>query len=146
MITTATAATLRAGLLNGVHQPADVYKAALIKTGHVGDFDAATANYSALGTDEVPNGAGYTTGGQVLTGRDLVEDGDVTILDFSNPTWDPATIAADGMLLYNSTRGGAALAVVAFSNAPVVSTNGPFVGALPAPTAVTGVVRLGTGA
>lgn len=129
-ITTALTLTYKDELLDAVHEPGDVYKFALIKSGAAGTFDKNTTNYSQLGADEVANGNGYTTTGQVLAGRVRARTGDVSHLTFADPVWDPATISADGGILYNETQGGKVLSVHSFGGT-ITSTNGPFTADLP---------------
>jgi hypothetical protein len=126
VITQAKCLSFKVDLWNGVHQPGDEYRMALY-TG-AATLNEDTAAYTATG--EVV-GAGYTAGGQVLTGRVVALDGAVAYLSFDDPVWDPATIAADGALVYNATRSNKALAVFAFGST-VSSTNGPFTVDLPA--------------
>ena len=141
-ITTSKSAALPRDLWDGVHQPGDTYKCALIKAGHVGTFNGATDNYSDLGSDEVPSGGGYTTGGATLSGRAVVADAGTEILDFDDPSWAAATIDADGALIYNATRAGKVLGVFAFGVQPTSSTNGTFTVQFPAPTAAAGLLRM----
>jgi hypothetical protein len=141
-ITTAICNSFKTEVLNGTHASADVYKAALIKTGHAGTFSKATTNYSALGTDEVANGNGYTTGGVTLAGRAVALSTDTATLDFTDPSWSSATFSADGLLIYNSSKSNAAVAVFLFSNAPVSATNGTFTAVLPAADASNALVRI----
>ena len=142
MITTAVSNQCKQDWLNGVHQPGDTYKGALIKTGHAGTFDKTTDNYSDLGADEVANGSGYTTGGATLSGFSVGITGDVAHLSFSDPSWNSATFSADGILIYNSSKSNKVLGVHAFSNAPVSATNGTFTADLPAPGA-SALLRIG---
>jgi hypothetical protein len=130
-ITTALANSFKLEVLDGVHAAADVYKCALIKAGYAGTFDKTIDNYSDLGTDEVANGNGYVTGGQVLAGRVSALTGDVANVTWADPVWDPATIAADGVVIYNSSKGNKVVMVGSFGGT-VASTNGPFTADLPA--------------
>lgn len=133
MITSALCNSYKQEILRGVHLDTDTYKLALIKTGHAGTFGKATTNYSQLGSDEVANGAGYTTGGFTLSGFSVGLTGDTAHLSFADPTpLANATLSADGFLIYNATQGDKAVVVVLFSNAPVASTNGPYAVDLPA--------------
>jgi hypothetical protein len=133
MIETEITASYEVERYQGVHQQADTYKLALIRTGHAGTFNIDTANYSDLGADEVPNGNGYTTGGITLTGLTVTRTGRAVTVTYDTPAaLDPSTISADGALIYNATRGGKSVYVGAFPDAPVVSTNGPFTLPMPA--------------
>lgn len=139
-ITTAIANSFKQEALDGVHEAGDVYKFALIKSGHAGVFNKATTNYSDLGADEVANGNGYATGGQVLAGRISALTGDVANVTWTDPLWDPATISADGGLIYNSSQGNKAVMTVSFGGT-VISTAGPFTADLPA-TGAAALLRI----
>jgi len=141
-ITSAVCNSWKLETIRGEHQAADVYKLALIKAGHAGTFNKSTTNYSDLGADEVV-GAGYSAGGVTLAGYTSTLTGDVASVDFSDATWDPATLSADGALLYNATLGGAAVAVLSFADVgaiPVSSTNAAFT--VEIPSAGVGLVRI----
>lgn len=122
--------------LDGVHQAGDEYRIALYKSTAV--LDADTAAYT---TDEEASGPGYTAGGAVLQGRATVLDGDVAYLDFTDPLWPVATIVARGALIYNATRGNAAVAVLNFGG-DVSSANGPYTVILPAAGPGTALIRV----
>lgn len=120
------------------HTAADVYKIALFTS--AATLSKATTAYAATG--EV-SGTGYTAGGQTLAGFSATLDSDTAILDWTtDPTWANASITARGALIYNSTRGGAAVAVLDFG-ADVSSTNASFTVQLPVPTAAAGLIRYG---
>jgi hypothetical protein len=59
--------SFRQEILEGIHQPGDIYKIALIKSGQARNFGKDLTNYSDLGSDEVEGGNGYTSGGRVRT-------------------------------------------------------------------------------
>ena len=124
------------------HTAGDVYKIALIKPAPAGTINKATTNYSQLSTDEVASGAGYTTGGATLSGFSATLDTDTAILDWTtDPTWPASTFSAAGALIYNSTRAGAAVAVLDFGGT-ITSTADVFTVALPVPAAATGLLRV----
>lgn len=119
------------------HTAADVYKIALFTS--AASLNKATTVYSA--TDE-SSGTGYTPGGQTLAGLTVALDGDVAVLDWTtDPAWPNSSITARGALIYNSTRGNKAVAVLDFG-ADRTSVNGPFTVQLPAANQTTGLVRL----
>lgn len=104
-------------ILNGVHQPGDVYMAALYTSSAT--LSAATSVYTNSG--EV-SGAGYTAGGQALTGFTVGINGNIAYLSFNNPSWPSCTLSGVvTLLIYNATRGNKAVAVITF---PAISTNG----------------------
>jgi hypothetical protein len=133
---TAAANSYKGDLLDGVHQPSDVYMLALYTA--AAGLSKETAAYDP--TNEVV-GLGYIAGGQALTGRTAGLDGDTAVLDFADPVWPNATITARGALIYNATRASKAVVVLDFGE-DVTSTNGTFTVALPAPTAADALVRI----
>lgn len=116
--------------------PGNTYKMALYAA--AATLSKATTVYSA--TNEVV-GTGYTAGGQTLTGISQVLDGDVAIMDFVDPSWANSTLNARGAIIYDSTNGNKVRAVLDFG-ADIISTNGPFNVALPAPAAATAVIKI----
>jgi O-acetylhomoserine/O-acetylserine sulfhydrylase-like pyridoxal-dependent enzyme len=116
--------------------PGNTYKVALYTSAAV--LSAATTVYTASG--EVV-GTGYTAGGQTLTGIAQSLDTTTAIMDFADPSWASATITARGAMIYDSTNGNKARAVLDFG-ADVTSTNGTFLVTLPAPAAASAVIRL----
>jgi hypothetical protein len=124
-------------VLEGVHDLlTDVIKMSLYTS--AADLSAATTAYVA--TNEVV-GAGYTAGGNTLSGATVTLDGSVAIVDFNDSTWSNATITARGALLYNSSKSNKAIAVLDFG-ADKSSSSGDFTVVFPAATASTAVVRL----
>lgn len=150
MITNAIATSFKLEILQGEHEASDTYKIALIKEGHVGTYGAATTNVgtpgtgtpsaSNLGTDEV-SGTGYTTGGATLSGYAAGSSGTTVWLDWSDPSWATATIAADGAIIYNSTAGGKVVAVLDFEGT-ITSTAGTFAITFPVADASNALVRI----
>lgn len=141
-IQTAICATFKQEDLRGVHVlDADILKMALIKTAPAGTLDGSLTNYSDLGADEVV-GTGYTAGGETLTNVTVALDGDKSVVDFDDPEWGPAaTISARGCLIYNASKGNAAIAVYDFGD-DIGVTNGTFIVRVPEATATTAILRL----
>lgn len=137
MIVEGLANAYKLAIVRGVHQPGDDYRLALYAS--VANLDKDTAAYTPTG--EVA-GAGYVAGGASLAGFAAALDGDVAVLDFANPSWPNSTITARGGLIYNATRGNAAVAILDFGH-DVTSTSGPFTVSLPDPTAANAIVRVG---
>jgi len=136
-ITQAMANSFKADVLNGVHQPADVYKIALYTS--VATLDATTAAYTA--TNEVV-GTGYTALGLALVGFTVSSSGAVSWIDWTtDPAWTTSTITARGALIYNSSRSNKAVAVLDFG-ADKTSTAGTFTVVLPVADASNALVRL----
>jgi len=146
-ITTAMPTSFKVELLKGVHNftasTGDTFKIALLKAAASGSgtFGAATANYSALSTDELGSGSGYTTGGNTLTSVTPVADGTAAVCDFADTTWTSATFTTCGALIYNSTEAGAACAVLSFGGDQQVSS-GDFQIQFPAAAAATAIIRI----
>lgn len=137
-ITAAVCTSYLQEILQGTHSSADTYKIALYPS--TATLSAATTAYSSTG--EV-TGTGYTAGGATLSGYSVTTDTGKAILDFTtDPTWASSTITARAALVYNSSKSNKAVAVLDFG-VDTTSTNGTFTVTLPAPTASTGMVRLG---
>jgi anaerobic selenocysteine-containing dehydrogenase len=102
-------------------------------------LDAATTTYSA--TNEA-SGTNYTAGGVILTNVDPSISGTTAMVTFaSNPTWSAATFTASQALIYNTSSGDKAVAVLDFGATQTV-TSGDFVVTLPAVTSTTALLRL----
>lgn len=99
----------KADFLKGVHQPTDEYRMALYSDR--ADLSCDTAKYTAA---EEVRGQGYTPGGQKLQGYKCGLSGNCAYITFAPVQWDNSTIAARAGLIYNVTRGGAAVTVVDF--------------------------------
>lgn len=136
-ITSAICTSYKAEVLQGVHEAADTYKIALFTS--AATLDASTTTYS--GTNEVPNGSGYTTGGATLTGFAVATSGTTAYLDFDDASWAAATITARGALIYNSSQGDKAVRVIDFGS-DITSTNGTFAVTMPTPNATDALIRL----
>ena len=107
----------KTGILNGVHQPGDSYFCALYTS--LASLSAATAVYTNVG--EV-SGAGYTPGGQALSGFSVGINGNVAYVTWSNISWPSSSLSGVvAMLIYNASRSNAAVAVITF---PAIFTNG----------------------
>lgn len=118
----------------GVHEEGDDYHFALYS--EAADLSPTTAKYKA---NNEARGAGYKPGGTKLTGFNVSMHGRCVCLTFDDPKWPLASISAYGGLVYNSSKGNRAVAVVSFEQM-VTSTNGPFTASFPAPSADTGII------
>lgn len=125
-------------LLTGVFQPGHNYYMAL----YLGQsYGPTTTSYQVSG--EVPNGTGYTTGGQLLTGYSSGSDTNGAWITFTNPQWTGATFSADGAIIYDASVGGnPILAVVSFGSTQTVSA-GSFLVQLPSPASGTNSIITG---
>jgi hypothetical protein len=101
-------------------------------------LSAATTVYSTSG--EV-TGTGYTAGGKTLTKVDPAVSGTVGFVDFSNISWTTATFTARGALIYNSTNGNKAVAVLDFGGDKDVSI-GTFAISFPTPSSTSAIIRI----
>ncbi|HUU83306.1 MAG TPA: hypothetical protein VM243_07365 [Phycisphaerae bacterium] len=121
------------------HQPGDAYKIALYTAR--ARLGPSTTVYTS--EHEVPDSGDYVAGGQVLSGIVAGLDGSVGYLDWTaDPRWTAATIAAAGALIYNSSKGNRALAVLDFGGV-ISCVNGHFDVTLPAPQAASALIRIG---
>jgi VCBS repeat-containing protein len=124
-------------LLLGEHDlDTDVIKLALYTS--AATLSAATTAYST--SDEVV-GAGYTAGGNTLTGATVSLSGTTAFVDFADTTWTTATITARGALMYNASKSNKAIAVLDFG-ADKTSTAGNFVVQFPANDSSSAIVRI----
>jgi hypothetical protein len=114
----------------------DVIKLALYTS--AANLGAATTVYST--SNEVV-GAGYTAGGNTLTGATVSLSGTTAYVDFADTTWTTATITARGALIYNSSKSNKAIAVLDFG-ADKTTTAGSFVVQFPTNDASSAIVRI----
>lgn len=147
--TTAMPTSFKVEILRAVHNftasTGNTFKIALGKAtaSITGTYGAATTNYSNLtgNSDELPNGSGYTTGGNTLTSVTPVADGTTAVCDFADTTWSSATFTTSGAIIYNSSASNAACAVLNFGGDQQVSS-GDFTIQFPAPAAATAIIRI----
>jgi hypothetical protein len=119
----------------GIHDlDTDVLKFALY-TGQA-DLSQATTVYTA--SQEVV-GAGYTVGGEILTGVQVLLSGTTAYVTFNNPVWTGASFTCRGGLIYNTSKANRAIAVIDFGADKTAS--GTFTITLPQPTATTALLR-----
>lgn len=120
----------------------DTFNIALIvpNADQVGNFGAGTTNYSDLGVDEV-TGAGYTARGIALTSVTPVADGTTAVFDFADATFSGVTLTTRGALIFNTSQGDRAVAVLDFGSDRVV-TGGDIEIIFPAPAAASAIIRL----
>jgi hypothetical protein len=152
-ITSSRATSYIAECLAGVHLTTDTYKALLIKAGHAGTYNKLTANVGTpgtgtpsvtnVGTDEAA-GTGYTSGGITLGAPtvSLSTDGLTARLDFPDiASIAGATLSADGIVIYNSSKSGKVVGVFSFGGT-VTSTAAAFDIAMPAAGDSTSLIRI----
>lgn len=139
-ITQALASSFKQELLEGVHNFAaaggDTFKIALYTS--AATLSSATTVYT---TSNETSGTGYTAGGQTLTNVGVSLSGTTAYLDFDDVTWTTATISAAGALIYNSSQGNKAVAILSFGGT-YSSTAGNFTVTFPANTSSTAIIIL----
>ena len=139
-ITQSIVSTFKDELFRGVHNFAaggSTFKIALYTAS--ANLDSATVSYTGT-TGEVPNGSGYITGGNVLTGQSVGQAGTTTFIDFDDSVWLTASFSAAGALIYNdSAIGKPAVAVLNFGGT-YIPTNNTFTVQFPPNTSTTAVI------
>jgi hypothetical protein len=142
-ITTAMCNSFKQELLGGVHDlDTDVIKLALIKDTPTGTYNASTTNYSDVtGNSDEASGTGYSAGGQNLDGATISLDTSTAIVDFTDEVFSNVTVSADGCIIYNSSQGNKAIAVIDFGGT-VSATAGDLTIEFPAADASNAVIRI----
>jgi hypothetical protein len=142
-ITTAMCSSFKQELLGGVHDlDTDTLKIALIKASPTGTYGAATTNYSDVtGNSDEATGTNYSAGGQNLDSASITLSGTTAFLDFADEVFSTLTLAADGAIIYNSSKSNKAIAVFDFGST-VTATNGDFTVVFPAADASNAVIRI----
>lgn len=138
MITAGMCNSFKEELLKGIHDfTTDTFKAALYTNSATLGPD--TTVYTT--TDEA-SGAGYTAGGNTLTGVTVALSQGVAYVDFSDTTWAAGSFSARAALIYNSSKADRAVAVYEFGEVKTVSS-GNFQLQFPANNPTDAVVRVG---
>ena len=99
------------------------------------DLNAATTVYST--TNEVV-AAGYTAGGNTLTGVTLSTSDSTVYVNFANTSWTSA-LTARCALIYNASKGNKSVAVLDFGADKTSVTT--FLVTMPANTATAALIR-----
>lgn len=102
------------------------------------NLDATTTAYTTSG--EV-SGAGYTAGGNVLTGTTVSSSGTTAFVSFTDSSWGSATFTARGALIYNSSQSNKSIAVLDFGTDQAVSS-GTFTIQFPTANATSAIIRI----
>ena len=136
-------------ILDGIHNfgvgvirattAADTFKIALYST--LATLNSTTTVYTTQ--DEV-TGTGYVAGGNTLVISQAPTSTDtetVAWLNFENSSWSNATFSADGALIYNSTQGNKAVAVLNFGSTKTTA-NQTFTVTFPASTSSAALIRI----
>ena len=148
-ITSAIANSFKQEILVGTHNftasSGHTFKLALIKANasQSGTYNASTTNYSDVtgNSDELPNGSGYTTGGNTLTSVTPVLDSNTAVCDFANTSWSSATFTTRGCIIYNTSASNKAVMVLDFGADYSVS-NGTFTIEFPTANASNAIIRI----
>lgn len=137
-ITQGLTASFKLELLEAVHNfNTDTFKIALYTSAAILGPD--TTVYTS--SNEVTS-AGYTAGGQVLTGVIVSLGSNVAYVTFNNLTWNNVTFTARGALIYNSSKGNKSVAVYNFGTDQTAGALNVFNIAMPADTANEALIRI----
>ncbi len=101
-------------------------------------LDSTTAAYT---TSEEVVGAGYTAGGNILTGTTVSSSGTTAFVSFDNSSWGGASFTARGALVYNSSQSDKSIAVLDFGSDKIVSS-GTFTIQFPVADATNAIIRI----
>ena len=143
------ATSFKVEILDGIHNfgvgvirattAADTFKIALYTT--LATLNSTTTVYTTQ--DEV-TGTGYTAGGNTLVisqAPTSTNTETVAWLNFENSSWPNSTFSADGALIYNSTQGNKAVAILNFGSTKT-TTNQTFTVTFPASTSSAAIIRI----
>jgi len=143
------ATSFKVEILDGIHNfgtgvirastAADTFKIALYTA--TATLNATTTAYST--TNEI-TGAGYIAGGNTLVISQVPTSTNtetVAWLNFANSSWPSATFSANGALIYNSTQGNKAVAVLNFGSTKT-TTNQTFTVTFPASSSSAAIIRI----
>ena len=109
-ISQAMCTSFKAEILDEQHDLAsDTLKIALYTSS--ASLGAGTTAYS---TSNEISGTVYSAGGVTLTSTTVSPTGTTAFFDADDPTWTSASFTARGALIYNSTNGDKAIAVLNF--------------------------------
>jgi len=143
------ATSFKVEILDGIHNfgvgvirastAADTFKIALYST--LATLDSTTTVYTTL--NEV-TGTGYTAGGNTLVISQVPTSTSTETtawLNFDNSSWTTASFSADGALIYNSTQGNKAVAVLNFGSTKTATAQ-TFTVTFPASTSDAAIIRI----
>jgi hypothetical protein len=143
------ATSFKVEILDGIHNfgvgvirastAADTFKIALYST--LATINDTTTVYTTQ--DEV-TGTGYTAGGNTLVISQVPTSTSTETtawLNFDNSSWTTASFSADGALIYNSTQGNKAVAVLNFGGTKTATAQ-TFTVTFPASTSDAAIIRI----
>jgi len=115
----------------------DTFHLALYTT--VTGFAAATT--TVYTTDNEASGTGYTAAGAALTNTAVSVAQNIAFVDFSDLTFQTATITASAALIYNTSQSNKAVVVLDFGG-DKTSTNGDFTIQFPDANSTSAILRI----
>ena len=136
MIIHGIALEAKKALITGVHQPGDDYRIALYSAS--AKIGPTTKAYTTEGEIK---GIGYTAGGVALKGHRTGIIGKNAFITFDDVVLKSATFAAAGAMVYNSSKGNAALIVLSIGSEKHVY-NSTFELKFPKPTETSALILL----
>ena len=136
MIIHGIALEAKKALITGVHQPGDDYRIALYSA--AAKIGPTTKAYT---TDGEIKGIGYTAGGVTLKGHRTGIIGKNAFITFDDVILKSATFSAAGAMIYNASKGNAALIVLNIGSEKHVY-NSTFELKFPKPTETSALILL----
>ncbi len=143
------ATSFKVEILDGIHNfgvgvvrastAADTFKIALYTA--TASLDDTTTIYST--TDEI-TGTGYTAGGNTLVisqAPTSTNTESVAWLNFTDTSWPSSTFSTAGALIYNSTQGNKAVAILSFGGTKTTA-NQTFTVTFPASSSSAALIRI----
>jgi len=115
----------------------DTFQLALYTT-VTGFSQAGTTVYT---TDNETSGTGYTAAGAELTNTSVSVADNVAFVDFSDLTFQTASITASAALIYNTSQANKAVVVLDFGGNKT-STNGDFTIQFPDANSTSAILRI----
>ena len=117
MIVQTQTTSFKKELYEGIHNLlTDTIRLALYTA--LADLDENTLVYTSV--NEVV-GAGYTAGGNILTGASIGSFNKLVYVSFANTSWPNATFTCRGALIYNASKANRSVAVLNFGDDKIVS-------------------------
>ena len=136
MIIHGIALEAKKALITGVHQPGDDYRIAFYSA--AAKIGPTTKAYT---TDGEVKGMGYTAGGVALKGHRTGIIGKNAFITFDDVVLKSATFSAAGAMIYNASKGNAALIVLSIGTEKHVY-NSTFELKFPKPTETSALILL----
>jgi hypothetical protein len=136
MIIHGIALEAKKALITGVHQPGDDYRIAFYSA--AAKIGPTTKAYT---TDGEIKGIGYTAGGVTLKGHRTGIIGKNAFITFDDVVLKSATFSAAGAMIYNASKGNAALIVLNIGSEKHVY-NSTFELKFPKPTETSALILL----